>query len=414
MSEKRNVPRLRFKEFTDPWKNVTLGDIAILITKGTTPKQFIDGEITFVKIESLKGQNIEHGQCSFIDEATHLGELKRSILQEGDILFAIAGATVGKIGIVQKEILPANTNQALAIIRLAKKETGFFMLQVLTSRAMKNYIYKSISVGAQPNLSLKQIADFSFISPSLPEQQKIAEFLTAVDRRIELLQAKKEKLEAYKKGVMQKIFPSTGSGQVPELRFKADDGSEFPDWEERKLGELAKIVVGGTPSTSKEEYWGGKIGWIGSGELKDDFVSTPTKYITEAGLSNSSTYLMPPNTILLAMTGATLGKTGFLTFGCCGNQSVAGFLPNENFDSYFLFQTLQFEQNQILSFAGGAAQVGINKRNIENLRIGLPCVEEQKKIASFLRTLDEQKAFLNQQINLTQTWKKGLLQKMFV
>ena len=89
----------------------------------------------------------------YIDEQTHNKELKRSILKENDILFAIAGATIGKVNIVKKEILPANTNQALAIIRLKQKENNHFVLHILKSQIMQQYIEKSISVGAQPNLN---------------------------------------------------------------------------------------------------------------------------------------------------------------------------------------------------------------------------------------------------------------------
>ena len=156
------VPKLRFPEFEGEWKKITLGEISSFISKGTTPKQFTNQGINYIKIESLNGINIIKDKCVFIDENTHLFELKRSILEENDILFAIAGATVGKIGIVTDDILPANTNQALAIIRLKNKSLVNFILFVLDSNKMKKYIQESISVGAQPNLNLQQINNFDF------------------------------------------------------------------------------------------------------------------------------------------------------------------------------------------------------------------------------------------------------------
>jgi type I restriction enzyme S subunit len=176
-TEKQLTPKLRFKEFEGEWENNRLYDLSKLITKGTTPKIFTSSGVNYVKIECLVGISINKEKCLFINEKTHSKELKRSILQENDLLFAIAGATVGKVGIVTSDILPANTNQALAIIRLKNTEYLSYTLQILQSRVMKKYIYQSISVGAQPNLNLEQIGNFEFFLPSLPEQQKIASFL---------------------------------------------------------------------------------------------------------------------------------------------------------------------------------------------------------------------------------------------
>ena len=138
------------------------------------------------------------------------------------------------------------------------------------------------------------------------------------------------------------------------------------------------------------------------------------KSITKIGLKNSSAKLMKENTVLLAMTGATLGKMGFLTFESCGNQSIAGFEPNEGYFSKFLFYTLLYNQSLILSMAGGAAQQGINKASIESLILVFPSIKEQTKIANFLSAIDEKIALVATQIEDTQEYKKGLLQQMFV
>jgi type I restriction enzyme, S subunit len=378
MSEKRNVPKLRFEGLTNPWERISLGDISRLITKGTTPKQFHDGEVVYVKIESLNGHVIERSRCASIDESTHHTELKRSILEENDILFAIAGATVGKIGIVQKEILPANTNQALAIIRLSNKEAVNFVFQILTSRVMKNYIYESVSVGAQPNLSLQQISDFSFFVPSLLEQRKIAEFLTAVDRRIELLQAKKEKLEAYKKGVMQKIF-------AQKLRFKADDGSDFPDWEERKLGEVCEIVKGQQLNRS-ELFESGEFPALNGG-------ISPSGY--------TDVWNTAENTIAISEGGNSCGFVSFMKtkFWSGGHCYTVQSLKN-GVTSLFLFQILKFNQESIMALRVGSGLPNIQKKDLLKFTV--------------LTSLDRSIENLNQQITHTQTWKKGLLQKMFI
>ncbi|AWA30789.1 hypothetical protein HYN48_12255 [Flavobacterium magnum] len=199
---------------------------------------------------------------------------------------------------------------------------------------------------------------------------------------------------------------------IPEIRFPEYKSEGI--WDKRKLGEISNIVIGGTPSTIIDEYWNGDIGWIGSGELKNNIIKSPTKYITELGMKKSSTYLLPKGTTVLAMTGATLGKVGFLDINSCGNQSVAGFIGLTNLNSKFLFYQLQKETTQILSFAGGGAQAGINKSNIENLILHIPLrIEEQQKIADCLSSLDEVIATQIDKLETLKTYKKGLMQSLF-
>ena len=208
--EGETVPKYRFKEFENDgeWVEKTLGSICEIITKGTTPQNFSKKGIRFIKIEAFQENHIIPERCMFIDEDTHKKELKRSILKENDILFAIAGATIGKVNLVKKEILPANTNQALAILRLKEKENKNFILQILKSQIMQVFIQKSISIGAQPNLNLEQMGSFSFAYPENPlEQQKIASCLSSLDALIMAQADKIEQLKLHKKGLMQGLFP---------------------------------------------------------------------------------------------------------------------------------------------------------------------------------------------------------------
>jgi type I restriction enzyme S subunit len=201
--------QLRFKDedgkdFAD-WNEKSLGEICTLVTKGTTPKAFSSAGIRYIKTECFEDNRINIAKCLFIEENIHEKELKRSILRENDILFAIAGS-IGKVNIVTKEILPANTNQALAIIRLKEVENHFFILQILKSDSMQKYITENVSVGAQPNLNLEQMNSFSFICPSSMEQTKIANFLSAIDEKIELVAQQIEDTQEYKIGLLQGMF----------------------------------------------------------------------------------------------------------------------------------------------------------------------------------------------------------------
>lgn len=412
--QKQNVPALRFPEFEGEWVEKKLATISKLITKGTTPQTFSEAGVNYVKIECLNGINIIKERCLYISEQTHFKELKRSILENDDILFAIAGATVGKIGIVTEDILPANTNQALAIIRLENKKLNTFLISILSSRRMKKYIFQSISVGAQPNLSLKQINDFTFAAPiQLPEQEKIASFLTAVDARIQLLQAKKEKLEEYKKGVMQQIFSQ-------QLRFKIEnkDGElvEPPDWEEKKLGEVCeKAQSGGTPKSTKKEFYNGSIPFLSISDMttQGKYLTKTSKKISIAGLENSSAWLVPEKSLIYSMY-ASVGFVSINNIPLATSQAVMNIIFMENINlEYVYYYLLNFQVN-IYRYIETGTQGNINAQIVRNIPIYLPCKAEQQKIASFLSALDEQIEKVEKQVENSKKFKQGLLQKMFV
>ena len=157
------------------WKK--LGDLTSLITKGTTPKTYSQSGVSFVKTESFDGTQIDRSRLSYVDDHTHRTFLKRSILEKDDILITIAGATIGKVVIVPEEILPANTNQALAIIRLNKDVNTKFVFYIMRSNYMINYINQSVKGSAQPNLNLQQLNDFMVPIPNPNEQERIVKIL---------------------------------------------------------------------------------------------------------------------------------------------------------------------------------------------------------------------------------------------
>ena len=199
----QTVPEIRLDGFEGEWDLIKLGDFCDLITKGTTGKsQSEQGMVNFVKVENLKDNEIY--PIVKISEEEHFGSLKRSILYEGDILFSIAG-TLGRTAIVKNNILPANTNQALAIIRGYKLDT-YFLLVVLSGEVVKDYIRKNPTVGAQPNLSLEQVSSLKIKIPSLDEQQAIGSYFSNLDNLINSHQEKITQLETLKKKLLQDMF----------------------------------------------------------------------------------------------------------------------------------------------------------------------------------------------------------------
>lgn len=178
-----NVPRVRFAGFAEPWEQRKLGEHTTLITKGTTPiEKSESGEVNFVKVENITDGRIM--PMTKISTEEHNNYLKRSRLESKDILFSIAG-TLGRTAIVDNSILPANTNQALAIIRGYDFEVDF-LLTSFSANVVSEFIKRNPTVGAQPNLSLEQIGNLIILTPSRVEQKAIGNFFRILDEQIKL------------------------------------------------------------------------------------------------------------------------------------------------------------------------------------------------------------------------------------
>lgn len=410
MTKTKNVPALRFPEFDGVWEQINLKELTSLITKGTTPLRFSEVGINFIKIECLVGSKIDISKCLFIEEKVHQKELKRSILAKDDILFAIAGATIGKCTIIEESHLPANTNQALAIVRLKNKENLNFVFLSLQSENMMKYIKDSISVGAQPNLNLEQMGNYSFATPTLPEQQKIASFLTAIDTKINQLTRKKQLLEQYKKGVMQKIFNQ-------ELRFKDDKGEEFPEWEEKTLGEVSERITrkNGIENLNVLTI-SAQLGLISQLEFFNKSVSAKDisgYYLIhrdEFAYNKSYSAGYPMGAIKrLKKYDSGVVSTLYICFRF--NSSVSLEFMEQYFESGIHNKEIE-KVAQEGARNHGLLNIGLN--DFFGTYIFLPSFPEQQKISSFLTAIDNKISQTTQQLQQTQTYKKGLLQQMFV
>lgn len=158
--------------------------------------------------------------------------------------------------------------------------------------------------------------------------------------------------------------------------------------EYKRIEELTSVVTGGTPSTSKAEYWDeGDIPWLQSGCCQNCDVYEAEKYITQIGYDNSSTRMMPVDTVMIALTGATAGKIGYLNFEACGNQSITGILPCDELNQRYLYFYLISQRNKILADCIGGAQPHISQGYVKNMRVPVPTKEEQQSIVEKLKGL---------------------------
>ena len=158
--------------------------------------------------------------------------------------------------------------------------------------------------------------------------------------------------------------------------------------EYKKIEELTTVVTGGTPSTGKKEYWeNGDIPWLQSGCCQNCDVDSTEKYITQEGYDNSSARIMPPNTVMIALTGATAGKVGYLNFEACGNQSITGILPCDSLNQRYLFYYLLAQRDKILNDCVGGAQAHISQGYVKNIKIPVLSLAEQEHVVQILTKL---------------------------
>jgi type I restriction enzyme S subunit len=413
-SENKLIPRLRFPEFQNDgeWGNTPLEELCEVITKGTTPAtlgfNYTEKGINFIKIESIQNGRINLSKVAFISNECNEA-LKRSQLKENDILFSIAGA-LGVVAPVSIKELPANTNQALSIVRLKKGQNKDYILAYLSSNHISVEISKIKAGAAQPNISLSQVSNFNILLPKNPlEQQKIASCLSSLDEVIAGERQKLALLQQHKKGLLQQLFPQEGE-TVPTLRFKEFEDSG--EWEEIELGSLGEFVSGGTPDTTNPEFWEGEIQWFTPTEIKQRFISKSKRTITKAGLENSSAKLLPKGSLLIT-TRATIGDAAINEVDCATNQGFQSIIFKQNEFNLFWYYWLLNNKNELVKRASGSTFQEINKAKIKKITAKRPNIFEQQKIASCLSSLDDIITAQTQKIELLEQHKKGLLQGLF-
>ena len=184
--------------------------------------------------------------------------------------------------------------------------------------------------------------------------------------------------------------------------------------EYKKIEELTTVVTGGTPSTSKQEYWDeGTIPWLQSGCCQNCEVYSADKYITQEGYDNSSTRMMPPETVMIALTGATAGKVGYLKFEACGNQSITGILPCESLNQKFLYYYLLSKRKKILADCIGGAQPHISQGYVKKMAIPVLALEDQNRIVNRLVKLTSIISIRQRQIEMLDDLIKARFVEMF-
>ncbi|MBU7051106.1 restriction endonuclease subunit S [Staphylococcus aureus] len=287
-----------------------------------------------------------------------------------------------------------------------KKETDILFILSLFRKI--NWKVYDESTGV-PSLSKQTINKINRFVPSNKEQQKIGEFFIKLDRQIELEEQKLELLQQQKKGYMQKIFSQ-------ELRFKDENGNDYPNWEEKKIEDIASQVYGGgTPNTKIKEFWNGDIPWIQSSDVKvnDLILRQCNKFISKNSIELSSAKLIPANSIAI-VTRVGVGKLCLVEFDYATSQDFLS-LSSLKYDKLYSLYSLLYTMKKISANLQGTSIKGITKKELLDSIIKIPHnLEEQQKIGDLFYKIDKYISFNKCKIEILKSLKQGLLQKIFI
>ena len=381
-----HIPQLRFPGFSGVWRENRLGNIA-RIFDGThqTPK-YVENGIPFYSVEHITANQFD--DTKYISEEVFERENMRVKLEREDILMT----RIGNIGMAK--YIDWNVNASFYVsLALIKKNESFnskFLSQLIHSPNFQRQLWKrTIHVAFPQKINLGEIGKCESILPTKPEQQKIAAFLTTVDNKIEQLSKKQELLGEYKKGLMQQIFSQA-------IRFKADDGSDFPDWEEKKLGSLCEITTGKLDANAM----------VKDGQYR--FYTCAKEYY------KIDDYAFDTDALIVSGNGANVGYIHHYQgkFNAYQRTYVLdSFTDNIIFVKFVLDEYLH---KRIMKEKNEGNTPYIVMGTLTDMKINLPSFSEQTKISNFLSSIDNKIEQVGKQLDESKQFKKALLQQMFV
>ncbi|WP_147617722.1 restriction endonuclease subunit S [Oxalobacter paraformigenes] len=377
------VPKLRFKdehgeEFLG-WEEKKLGDVCVTFSGGTpsvTNSTYYNGCIPFIKSGEINKSYTE----AFLTEKG-LKNSSAKLVKKGDLLYALYGATSGESGISK---INGAINQAILCIKSDILDLKYLKNLLCFN---KNRITGMYLQGGQGNLSAEIIKSLKFYFPSSPEQTKIANFLSAIDEKISHINKKLDLLKQYKKGMMQKIFNQ-------DIRFKDENGEEFPEWEEKEFNNVFSTI----PS-KKYQIFSTEINEVGQFPVLDQ------SQALIAGYSDQQDKVCHISPIIVFGDHTTVVKYFEKPF-IVGADGTKLLFCHNGITKFFLY-VIEFDPVIPEGY----------KRHFSLLReknFPFPCIEEQTKIANFLSAIDEKIALVEKQLASTREYKKGLMQQLFI
>lgn len=405
-------PEIRFKGYTDEWEQRKFSELCDMVTVGianSATHAYSDSGIVMFRNQNIKPNFLDDNDIIHINPEFE-ARYKNKRLKKNDLLVARTGYP-GTACVVPEKYENSQTFTTL-IARPKNSVNPYFLCQYLNSDIGVKYFESTQIGGGQKNSGAGILNEMPIMLPSVVEEEsKIADYFNHLDHLITLHQRKCDEVKSLKKYMLQKMFPQNEQ-KVPEIRF---EGFTEP-WEQRKLGELAEIVGGGTPSTSVDSYWDGDIDWYAPAEIGEQiYLKSSQRKITEEGLNKSSAKVLPVGTVLFT-SRAGIGKTAILLKEGCTNQGFQSIVPNKDkLDSYFIFTRSEELKRYGETVGAGSTFVEVSGKQLANMELMMPTtMDEQQKIGEYFSNLNNLITLHQQKCEELKKIKKFMLQKMFV
>jgi type I restriction enzyme S subunit len=404
-TQNKAEPELRFAEFEQSWLKNSLSDISVDVCYGMNSSAIgFDGINKYLRIT-----DIDEGSNTFLPNPLTSPDSEienKYILKDGDIVFARTGASTGKTYLYKTKDGRLLFAGFLIKFSIVNADARFIFYQTLRSRYKKWVEVMSMRSG-QPGINAEEYKSFSFNKPGITEQQKIADFLSSVDKKIEQLTEKHRLLTEYKKGVMQQIF-------TQQIRFKDNQGNDYPEWVTKKLDTL--LEERRTQTQQSEEYpLMAFIAYKGVAEKGDRYNRDFLVSDKEGKKYKQTEY----GDFIYSSNNLEVGSIGLNTYGKASISPVYSiFKIKEKCDYRFISNYLVRKSfiNKMIRFRQGVVygQWRIHESEFLKIEDSIPVFEEQQKIANFLTEIDQKIDQAWSTLEQTKVFKKGLLQQMFV
>jgi len=388
----------------EEWDDLCLENLLELVTSGSRgwAKYYSDTGALFIR-----SQNIRDGCLDFTDRQCVTpptgGEGSRTRLKQGDLLITITGNSVGNVAWVKKELGEAYISQHVGLVRLRNPALTEYICRFLSPGSPGNgQIWASQSGQSKPGLNLEDLRNFRVAIPTPLERKNITTALSDIDALLEELDHLIAKKRDLKQATMQQLL----TGQTRLSGFNSR-------WEVKRLGELAEMDSGGTPTSSVAAYYDGDIPWVSISDMTNagKVITNTERNLTALGFANSAAQMFPPGTVLYAMY-ASLGECSIAGITLCSSQAILGIRPHPGLSNEFLYYYLVSLKPTVKSLGQQGTQANLNKGMVQKFQVCLPPFSEQEAIATVLSDIDTEIATLEQRRDKTRALKQGMMQEL--